>query len=342
MADESSQKNIASIILVVIIIAAFVLYMIAFSVPFTHTAVVTTFGKVTRTISGLESPGLHWKWPWPIEKVSFFDNRLRVHESKLEQLFTADEQSITVMVYTAWRISPEKEDVIKYLKEISTEDKAQLVLTGLAHDAMGKVIGEHNFEDFVSTDPNKMKFTQIEEELKTLIARQALESYGIEVKKVGIKRLELPEDATKKVFERMKAEREQLAKKYRAEGESKAREIRAEANKIAGNIENRARAEAIAIRGQGDVEAAKYYSVFAENPQLHNFIKRLEALKEILPKRSTLIMEAGKVPPFDLLSSKIIDWLSRGYHLKDKGKLKDKDAESKNIKDSNNHNSKTK
>ncbi len=311
VAENKQNRSSASIILVLIIVVAFVLYMIAFSVPFTHTAVVTTFGKVTRTISGLNNPGLHWKWPWPIERVALFDNRLRIHESKLEQLFTADEQSITVMIYTAWRISPKKEDVVKYLKEIGTEDKAQMVLTGLAHDAMGKVVGEHSFEDFVSTDPEKMKFTQIEEKLKKLIAEQALTSYGIEVEKVGIKRLELPEDATKKVFDRMKAEREQLAKKYRAEGEGKAREIRAEANKLAGDIENRAKAEAIAIRGEGDVEAAKYYKIFAQHPQLHNFIKRLETLKEILPKRSTLILEASKVPPFDLLASEVINWLAK-------------------------------
>ncbi len=308
---NKSGKSFASIILVLIVLAAFLLYMIAFSVPFTNTAVVTTFGKVTRTISGESSAGLEWKWPWPIEQVMMFDNRLRVHESKLEQLFTADEQSITVTVYTAWRISPRKDDVIRYLKEIGTPAKAEVVLTGLAHDAMGKVIGEHNFEDFVSTNPKKMKFSEIEKELTKIIADQALSSYGIEVAKVGLKRLELPEDATKKVFERMRQEREQLAKKYRAEGEGIARQIRARANKLAGDIENRARAEAITIRGEGDVEAAKYYEIFAKHPQLHNFIKRLETLKEILPKRSTLILEARNVPPFDLLDSDIISWLSK-------------------------------
>jgi modulator of FtsH protease HflC len=248
--------------------------------------------------------GLKFKYPWPLEQVALFDNRIRVYDSKLEQLFTADEQSITVTVYTSWRIGSAKDDVIRFLKVLGTPENAESKLAGMAHDAMGKVVGKNTFESFVSINPARMKFSQIEKDLYDLIAPQARKTYGIEVMAVGIKRLELPEEATKKVFDRMRQEREQLAKKYKAEGESKARQIQAEANQLASNIENRARAEAITITGQGDVQAAQYYKIFAENPTLHNFIKRLETLKEILPKRSTLILDAERVPPFDLLSPK--------------------------------------
>ena len=175
---------------------------------------------------------------------------------------------------------------------------------------MSKVVGQHTFENFVSTDPKRMKFDKIEDEIKALVAAQGRASYGMEIVNVGIKRLELPEESTKKVFDRMRQEREQLAKKYRAEGDSRARQIRAQAERQASDIENRARAEAIMIAGQGDVEAAKYYKIFAENPSLHNFIKRLETLKEILPRRSTLILDAEQVAPFDLLSSQMSKWLT--------------------------------
>jgi membrane protease subunit HflC len=309
---EQKKRNMASIVLAIIVMLVFVLYMIAFTVPFTETVVVTRFGKVINTYSGAnpDEVGLKWKLPWPIDKVTSFDNRKRTYESKMEQLFTKDEQSITVTTYTTWQIGSTKDDVIRYLKEINTPQKAGLVLTSMVHDAMSKVVGKYNFENFVSTDPEKMKFDQIEKDIREIIVGQASESYGIEVVIVGIKRLELPEESTKKVFDRMRQEREQLAKKYRAEGESRARQIRAQANRQASDIENRARAEAIMIRGKGDVEAAKYYKIFADNPSLHNFIKRLETLKEILPQRSTLILDADQVPPFDLLSSKMLKWLN--------------------------------
>lgn len=298
------QTNWASILLAIVMIGAFLLYMVAFEVPFTHTAVVTTFGKITRTIT---QPGLHWKLPWPIEQASMFDNRIRVDKTRLEQLFTADEQSITVTTYITWRIAPQREAVKRYLEEFGSLEDAQLVLLGLVHDAMGKVVGEHPFEHLVSTDPKKMQFENIEQQVKDLIASQALEDYGIEVVTAGIQRLSLPEEATKKVFQRMREERQQLAKKYRAQGASQAQLIRAEANRLASEIENRATAEAINIRGEGDAQAAKYYKIFAQHPQLHSFLKRLETLKQILPKQSTLILEASSVPPFDLLGIEMLE-----------------------------------
>lgn len=308
---EQNKRNVASILLAIIVIGVFGLYMFTFTVPFSQTVVVTQFGKVKNTFSGsnAEDVGLHFKLPWPIEQVTSFDNRKRNYDSKREQMFTSDEQSILVTSYAIWQIGNTKEDVIRYLKEIGTTEKAGQVMTSLIHDAMSKVVGKHTFENFVSTNPERMKFDQIENEIKELVVKEGRDSYGIEIVNVGIKRLELPEESTKKVFDRMRQEREQLAKKYRAEGDSKARQIRAQAERQASDIENRARAEAIMIAGQGDVEAAKYYKIFADNPSLHNFIKRLETLKEILPRRSTLILDADQVAPFDLLSSKMSKWL---------------------------------
>jgi len=303
------NRSWAGLALAVAIVAAFLLYMIAFEVPFTHTAVVTTFGRITRVIT---EPGLNWKWPPPIQQVTQFDNRIRMYESRMEQQYTADKQSIIPTVYVGWRIAPQEEAVVRYLKEIGSLEKAQVVLSGLAHDAMGKVVGEHPFEHFISTDPRKMQLETIEDELRELIARQALQEYGIEVATAGIKRLSLPEEATKKVFDRMKQERQQQAKQYRAEGESIARQIRADANRRASQIKNRAEAEARAIRGEGDAEAAKFYDAFAQHPELHNFVKWIQTLRNILSKRSTLIVDADTVPPFGLISSDVIKRVTEG------------------------------
>lgn len=323
---ERRHRSFATVLLGVIVVVAFVLYMIAYSVPFTHTAVVTTFGKITDVRS---EPGLCFKWPWPIQQKELFDNRLRVHESKLEQLYTADEQAILVTIYTAWRIAPSREAMIKFRKEVQGIENAPAKLTGLAHDAMATVIGQSDFEHFVSTDPKRMKFSQIEDELKEMIATQAMNNYGIEVRTVGIKRLELPEDATTKVFARMEAERTQLAKRYLAQGKSQAAQIRARANQLASDIKTRASAKALAIRGEGDAEAAEYYKIFSENPELHNFIKQLEALKEILPKRTTLFLDSQQIAPFELIGPRTIDWLMRQVPATESGKQPTEDKTSK-------------
>jgi membrane protease subunit HflC len=305
-----SNRSMATILLGTAVVAAFVLYMILFTVQFTETAVVLQWSKVKQVIGG-DQAGCYVKAPWPVERVVKFDNRLVVHESKLEQLLTADEGSVTVMVNTAWRISEKKEDVVNFYNQIKNRLNAGTLLTSLSHDAMGKIVGRYRFDEFVSTDPAVMKFDQIENELLKEIAEKALKSYGIEIRTVSIRRLELPEDATKKAFERMRYERLQLADKYRAEGEEKARKIRSDADLAVSDIRNRAEADAIRIRGEGDAEAAEYYKVFAAEPQLHNFIKRLEALKKMLPQRTTLVLDADTVPPFDLMKSSLMEWLDR-------------------------------
>ena len=60
-------------------------------------------------------------------------------------------------------------------------------------------------------------------------------------------------------------------------------------------------AQATAIRGKGEAEAAKSLAVFQQNPELANFIFRLSALEDALKERSTLIFDQH-TPPFDLFS----------------------------------------
>jgi membrane protease subunit HflC len=284
------RRNAGMIVLASVVVIAFGLYMVAFTVPFTQTAVVTRFGKVTHVI---DTPGLHFKLPSPIERVYEFDKRLHVQENRLEQFLTADKQSVIATIFTTWRIAPDDEQkVVQYLKEIGQDEKAERVLLGLAHDAMGRVIGKHNFSDFVSTDPAQMKQGEIVNELKALIAEGAIEKYGIQVETIGIKRLELPEEATKKVFDRMSQERKQQATELRAKGDAEATSIRSEAKRDADDIKSRAAAEAARIRAKGQVEAAKYYKTFAMHPELHNFIAQLRALEKMYGKRATLFLDS--------------------------------------------------
>ena len=59
--------------------------------------------------------------------------------------------------------------------------------------------------------------------------------------------------------------------------------------------------QAITIRGKGEAEAAKSLAVFQQNPNLANFLFRLNALESSLKERSTLIFDA-RTPPFDLFN----------------------------------------
>ena len=60
--------------------------------------------------------------------------------------------------------------------------------------------------------------------------------------------------------------------------------------------------EAIKIRAEGDAEAAKYYAEFKKNPELAEFLRSLEALRQILRTRTTLVLDTD-TPPFNLLKA---------------------------------------
>ena len=64
---------------------------------------------------------------------------------------------------------------------------------------------------------------------------------------------------------------------------------------------NNAVADATRIRGEGEAEAAKVLPVFQQNPELANFLLRIDALQQSLNQRSTLIFDE-RTPPFDLFT----------------------------------------
>jgi membrane protease subunit HflC len=117
---------------------------------------------------------------------------------------------------------------------------------------------------------------------------------------VGIKQLGLPESITAKVFERMKAERDQLVAKYKGEGQQIAISINSEAQRRRTELLASANAAAKRTLGEADKAAAKDYEVFEQEPELAKFLLQNEAFREILTNRATLILDSD-MSPFNLL-----------------------------------------
>jgi membrane protease subunit HflC len=124
--------------------------------------------------------------------------------------------------------------------------------------------------------------------------------YGIEVKAVGVKQLKVSEDVSKDVFERMRKERQRRTEATIAEGFAAAKKITTDADSMQTELLAAADARAKAIRAQGDAEAAGYYKMLEQEPQLAMFLRDVEALKKILEKRSTLVIGAD-AEPFKIL-----------------------------------------
>ncbi|AQT68853.1 Modulator of FtsH protease HflC [Anaerohalosphaera lusitana] len=282
------MKNLWIIVLVFLIVGVLGLYWFSFQVRETETVVVTRFGEPVRTIS---EPDWYMKWPVPINKVHRFDSRNHFFELDLEQTNTRNGEPILVTSYVVWRIS----DPQKFLESVENEREAETQLESLVRDAQNKVVGQYSFSEFVNSDPEKIKFNEIEQEMLARLD-QAETDYGIDITKAGIKRLGVPESVTQKVFDRIRADRERRIAKIIADGEAAAGKIRADAESKRTELLAIVEAEAKAIKGRGDAEAAKYYKMLEEDPQLAMFLRDLEALKKILKQKSTIVLGADSDP----------------------------------------------
>jgi len=283
------MKNLAVPVLVAVLFAAMGLYLVAFQVRETETAFVTRFGKPVRPIT---EPGLHLKWPTPIEQVHKFDSRMRVLEADLGETTTKGAVPIIVNTYMVWRIA----EPLKFLNAVGTVEKAESKLLSHISDTQNRVIGQHSFGEFVNSDPNKIRFEQIQAEMLADLKGAVAKEYGIEIKTLGIKQLKVSEDVTKDVFERMRAERKRRTETTIAQGNAEATRIRTDADAKKKALLAAAEGRAQAIRGQGDAEAAKYYKMLEEDPELANFLRNLEALGNILRERATVVLPADSEP----------------------------------------------
>jgi modulator of FtsH protease HflC len=290
------KRNLLTVIISAVLVVIFVLLLFIFQVRQSEVAVVTTFGKLSP--HPYDKPGAYFKWPWPIQKVYKFDDRVQNFEDKFSQTYTADNNNLIVSIYVGWRISDAGKFYPKFLGDIGA---AQTALENILRNAQNAVIGRHNLSDFVNTDPKALEFDQIEKEIQQQVQSDlSTKDYGISLAFLGLKKIELPESVTASVFERMKADRQRLINREQYEGEKEAVEIKADADRRAAETIANAQAAAIRIKGQGEAAAAPTLRTFQQDPGLYLFLLWIDALKQSLMSPKTTLIFDDRTPPFDL------------------------------------------
>jgi len=293
------KKNLITIVIAAVLVVIFALLLFTFQVRQSEVAVLTTFGKPAA--NNIDQPNLYFKWPWPIQQVYRFDQRVQNFADLPSENLTGDNTMIIANVYVGWRISDAKEFFPKFAS--GSVEAAQRQLETMLRSAKAAVIGRHNLSDFVNADPKQLKIEAIEDEIMAAVRNQlATQNYGISVEFLGIKKLGLPESVTQTVFDRMKSERQVLISEAQNEGIKQATIITSGAERQAAAVTANAQAEATRIEGEGVAEAAKTLGVFQQNPELAVFQLQLQALKNSLNQKSTLIFDE-RTPPFSLFQN---------------------------------------
>jgi len=250
--------------------------------------------------------GCFLKLPWPVDRIRWFDQRIRYVDGHATQLQLPDENQLIPRVYATWRIS----DPVAFQKSLmGEEEQAKDALRQIIGGRTQEVFGRYRLHDIVNTDADQLKFDQIEREILEAV-KSAVESsdkaYGIEVCSLGISWIALPDSATTAVFARMEQERRTEAEKLMEEGKKIRRTTVAEAQEKRDKVLADAEARAKGIRAEAEAEAAKSYEVFARNPDLSILLRSLESLENMTKSAAdknapfTFVLDT-KTPPFDRL-----------------------------------------
>jgi membrane protease subunit HflC len=274
---EEKMKKSSALIGIVIVLTLLALPQFLFTVDQTQDALVLMLGKPIRTI---HEPGLNIKIPFA-QQVIYFDNRVLEYDAAAKEVITRDKKTLVMDNYAKWRIK----DPLKFYQTMRSEIGAQSRLDDIIYSNLRAELGKYTLAQVVSENRS-----HIMEDVTRDTNEKAL-SYGIEVVDVRIKRADLPPENEKSVYDRMKAEREQVAKRYRSEGEEVAIRIRAEADKERTIILAEAKRKSQELKGEGDALATKIYAeAFQKDPDFFEFIRTMEAYKESLGAETLMVI----------------------------------------------------
>ncbi len=228
-----------------------------FCVDTTQVAIVTAFGPTGKTVRTISQPGLHAKFPWQGRRK--FDRRLRLYSPRPSEVLTADKKNLMVDWYVVWHVDPENPEL--FYKTVKTPVYAELRLEEAVRGLLTAAIGRTPLDLLVNlASEGGVHTDEVAAEVRRGAAQIAVARYGIQIQDVRLRRINLPEANKRSVFDRMRAERDRIARKYRAEGEQQARTIRAEADKEKEAILSEAYRQAETTRGEGDAQATRIYA----------------------------------------------------------------------------------
>jgi len=303
-----------------VIVAGFVFFAAAYTVDETEQVVLTQFGRVMG--EPVTEPGLHFLTPF-IQRANVFPKNIQAWDGDPGQIPTRDKTFIWVDSFARWRIT----DPVSFLRTVTDQRSALSRLDDIINPAVRNVITSHELIETVRNSNRQMSTLeqaevedevvkealkeveaeqnprqyQIEvgrEELTKMMLREAqpkLDKFGIELIDVKIKRTNYVEEVRKAVYDRMIAERNQMAEKIRSIGHGEARKIEGDRERDLRGIRSEAYRQAEEIKGTADAAAMKIYAeAYGADPEFYSFMKSLEVYKTSLGKSDLVLSTDSK------------------------------------------------
>lgn len=273
-------------------VALIVVFTSWYTVDESEQAVVITFGNADETIT---DSGLHFKMPWPIQKVEVLsketyslqfgyeqneDGEIEAYDDETKMI-TGDENIVLTDLVVQWKIT----DPEKYL--FNAENPKQ-ILHNATSSAIRSIIGSSTIDEALTDGKAKVE-ANTRDLLVSLIEKYDI---GVSILGVNLQDVELPNDEVRAAFTAVTDARETKntktneAEKYKnqklseAEGEKDAIISRAEGEKVARIQE-----------AEGEVEIfKKLYAEYKGNQEITRQRLIIETLENVLPNTQLYIM----------------------------------------------------
>ena len=258
-----------------ILISVFALVVLSSSMVSTYNdeyKLVLQFGKVVRVI---DTPGLSFKIPF-IQTTQSIPNYEMIYDLVPSEVNTRDKKVMVTDSFALWSVT----DPLKYLSRLgANKANAESRISVVVYNAVKNVISSTDQADVISGRDGKLA-EMITEKIGT-----SLDSYGITVKKVETKMLDLPDSNKEAVYQRMISERQNIAAGYIADGQYESNVIKNSTDREVSVLISEAKAQAEKIRAEGEAE---YMRILSEayndesKADYYNYIRSLDALKASL------------------------------------------------------------
>jgi membrane protease subunit HflC len=271
-----SSKSMLGIVIIVIlgVLGSSAVYV----VDEREKAIVFQFGEI---VSSSEKAGLYFKLP-VINNVSFFDARIQTMDADPQLFLTKEKKNLVVDSFVKWRVRNARDF---YTKLGGLAANARNRLAQRVNDALRQEFGNRSVQQVISGDRAEIMNTvrkNIDSEINSL---------GIEVVDVRLKRVDLDPDISERVYQRMEAERSRVAKDLRARGAEEAERIRADADRERAVTLANANREAEEIRGQGDAQATGIYAeAYQRDREFYRLYRSLNAYRATFDSADNLLV----------------------------------------------------
>lgn len=238
----------------------------------THNLVIETLGKFTKTAEQ------GFSWIIPIIQTGRYVNLT-------EQMVDVEPQ----MVITRDKLNAEVDAVVYYKvgdvkKSLYNVNNHQVQLTSLTRTTLRAVIGKMTL-----TDANE-KRNEVNSEVEKVLTKETA-SYGVQILRVEIQRIEPPQDVQESMNKVVKAEQNKIAardlataKETEADGDRRAAIKRAEGSRQAAILEAEGKAQAFTLVNK----------TFIGNSQI---LKKLEVTQKSLENNSKIILTEKGIHP---------------------------------------------